>query len=177
MRKRRGIHRTGGGHPKIEPGAYVLVHGPFRLCTLTQRDAIWALPQHAKDAIDDSLNDIGDAFEALLTLRLGVSIEVLYSWMGSLMLQGINMVAARESFQRWRRTTCGWLRRSIDSTPMRATPTTTSASKVIQRQVLNTADSNLRICGLVPIKRSRRAEMIGATTSPWGGPGRGQCPM
>jgi ATP-dependent protease ClpP protease subunit len=65
----------------IVPTGSVLLHAAFRLCTPAQRDAIWALPQSAKDAIDDSLNDINDASEALLTARLGVSGEVARRWM------------------------------------------------------------------------------------------------
>lgn len=65
----------------IEPGAYVLVHGAARICTPAQRDEIWALPQDAKDAIDNSLNDINDACEVLLTSRLGIPSEVARQWM------------------------------------------------------------------------------------------------
>jgi ATP-dependent protease ClpP protease subunit len=65
----------------IVPDGYVLIHGAFRLVTLAQRNAIWALPQDAKDQIDNSLNDVNDACEVLLTSRLGVSSKVARQWM------------------------------------------------------------------------------------------------
>jgi ATP-dependent protease ClpP protease subunit len=65
----------------ILPDGYILIHGSFRLVTLAQRNAIWALPQDAKNEIDNSLNDVNDACEVLLTSRLGVSSEVARQWM------------------------------------------------------------------------------------------------
>src|SRR5204863_6088420 len=59
----------------------VLIHSARRIFTPEQWANFRRLPPETKQAINDSLNDIDDAFSALLRARLGVSDEVARRWL------------------------------------------------------------------------------------------------
>lgn len=65
----------------IVADGYVLLHTARRICTPEQWDAIRALPQDAKNEINESLADLDDAATGLLCARLGVSESIARRWL------------------------------------------------------------------------------------------------
>jgi ATP-dependent protease ClpP protease subunit len=66
---------------RISADGYVTLHNSRRLCSPEQWDAILALPQDAKNEINDSLADMDDASAALLMARLDVPEATARQWL------------------------------------------------------------------------------------------------